>query len=315
MDIQKKRLVSTPGATYNNYMAMANGNGMIIAAGKIVTNGKNAFMSISKDQGNTWQDIDSGIPFHVYGMCYAQNDTGGLFVVVGKDGNIAYSSNGTSWKQANIKSDGNSLTDVDYNTSLNCYCAVGVGGKILYSTDAINWTKESTTSQAQLEGVRQTPEGFLIVGSSGAAGLYIPGSNSTTFQNIGGLNVYGCLFNPELKLYLAGGKDAIYFASTNGSNWERHRQPPYMAYFWKIADVKGRCVTIGNADVPFPTAPYVGKQCAFFAISENGYDYTRYYTPDGDSKPTALRAICSDDKNIYACGDREYLIVANIDWS
>lgn len=316
MEIIKKRLVSQVGALYSNYMAMVVGKGLVIAAGKIdYQKTGNAVMTISRDGGNTWTDINSGVPFDIYGMCYGKENAGGLFVAVGRRGNIAYSSDGIRWTKANVQEDGNSYTDVSYSSDYDIFCTVGVGGKIMYSTNGVNWSRQASNIPSQLAGVKPCPEGFLTVGSSGAVGVSRPGSNLTNLKQITSLNLYGCTYHPGLKLYLAGGQNSGLFYSRDGVNWSQRSQPSYMAYFWKIENVRGRCVTVGNADKPFPTGPNAGKPCAFFAVSANGLDYVRYYTPDGDLRPTAFMGIDSDENRIYLCGSREYLAIADPDWS
>jgi len=151
------------------------GSGGFVAAG--ATPGGNAVI-LNSLNGITWTSVTAGTNLYLAGSA----NGGGYYVVVGQGGILLSSSNGTSWQ---IRSQGTSsfLRDVVCGTVglptlgrpvLNDFSlpyrflAVGDGGTILLSQDALIWKAQYSGISTALRGVTFGNGSFMAVGDSGA---------------------------------------------------------------------------------------------------------------------------------------------------
>jgi len=136
-------------------------------AGKFVTMDNGGAVYSSAD-GVTWAAGAAGAP--VGSLVFGE--TVG-FVAVGRDGSVWRSADGGAWSPSTAFG-----TDSGANPGINAvaygdsqFVAVGGGGAILVSEDAIHWSVRSLDMQAAYVGVGFTGDAFVAVGSSGAIAL------------------------------------------------------------------------------------------------------------------------------------------------
>lgn len=136
-----------------------------------------------------------------HGVCnlYTSSGPSGIFVAVGENGNIHYSSDYTgsgTWTQVIVGGGTPTLYAVDYNYVLSRFVAVGSGGRIYVSTDAITWSLVSSIGNllnftddlytvkchfSSLNGMGL--EGMTVVaGANGALAVHVGSSLTTESQ-------------------------------------------------------------------------------------------------------------------------------------
>src|SRR6266853_652771 len=148
--------------TGNNLYNVSFPNGIFVATGASGT------LLTSTDAG-TWIPRISNTPKALRGATYGTGSAAGAsaqYVVVGDSGTIVTSPDGTTWSVVTpappLTQD---LRAIRFGTR---FVAVGQGGPVAYSDDAIKWLPTSSDSTADLAAVIFTPGMYLAVGASGA---------------------------------------------------------------------------------------------------------------------------------------------------
>lgn len=139
--------------------------------------GQGGIIYTSNDAADTWTLRASGVTKHLYSI-FAAYISGWKFVIVGEDGTILTSSDGTTWTPAtNPDPDLNHLYKVLYNPGLGLWMAVGENGVILTSPDVTTWTQRDSGVAARFRAIAYSTEGFLIGGENGVI-IYTPTGTS-----------------------------------------------------------------------------------------------------------------------------------------
>jgi photosystem II stability/assembly factor-like uncharacterized protein len=86
-------------------------------------------------------------------------------VVVGDSGTIVTSTDGTNWNPITPAPLTQGLRAIRFATR---FVAVGQGGIVAYSDDAINWLTTPSGSTSDLAAITFAPATYLAVGASGA---------------------------------------------------------------------------------------------------------------------------------------------------
>jgi hypothetical protein len=137
-------------------------NGIFVATGASGT-------LLTSTDASTWTPQISNTPKALRGTTYGTGSAAGAsaqYVVVGDSGTIVTSPDGTTWSVITpappLTQD---LRAIRFGTR---FVAVGQGGPVAYSDDAIKWLPTSSDSTADLAAVIFTPGMYLAVGASGA---------------------------------------------------------------------------------------------------------------------------------------------------
>lgn len=88
----------------------------------------------------------------------------GVYVAVGENGNIAYSTNGNSWNIVTIV-DGISLHGVTFNSYNNLFYIVGDNGSVYSSANGQNWTVYKNLNPARDLHSVMSVDGNLVIGA------------------------------------------------------------------------------------------------------------------------------------------------------
>lgn len=128
-----------------------------------------------------WQVVNSQ-PFSDYALDVLWADGIGKFIAVGRDGEIATSSNGTTWTLAATPafSSGN-INAIAYSPELGSLVAVGHSGQVAYSSDGNTWTLAATPSfsSSAIFSIAYSPE----LGRFAAGAVSGKLARSTAFAN------------------------------------------------------------------------------------------------------------------------------------
>ncbi len=144
--------------------------------------GWNGCISTSAD-GLTWTPRSSGTTRNLWGATFGK----GVYVVVGQSfsstGTTLTSADGVNWTNRSASN----LRDVCFGKEL--FVAVGDGGHIQSSSNAVNWTTQSSGTTVTLYGVGYGDGFFLAVGDQGTLltspdGVNWTRRNSTTVQSL-----------------------------------------------------------------------------------------------------------------------------------
>ncbi len=134
--------------------------------GTFVATGANGTLLTSAD-ASTWTPQISNTPNALRGATYGTGSATGAsaqYVVVGDSGTIVTSTNLTNWSLITPPPLTQDLRAIRFGFR---FVAVGQGGKVAYSDDAITWSLSSAGS-ADLAAITYTPAMYLAVGASGA---------------------------------------------------------------------------------------------------------------------------------------------------
>ena len=153
-----------------------------------------------------WQDVT-----------YGNN----IFVAVGNDGYISYSSDGTTWSTP-VQVGSNVWYSVTYGNSK--FVAVGANGYTTTSTDGVTWTTpvQVSLNNGRLSSVRYGNGVFVAVGYGSRAGYTTTSTDGVTWTSIVSINFQGVglVFNDNK--FIACGTNGDYGTisiSTDGVNW------------------------------------------------------------------------------------------------
>jgi predicted small lipoprotein YifL len=173
---------------------------------------------VYSSDGTTWAAETSATTNNLYGLA---SNGASLIVGVGATGTIVYSSNGgANWATA-VSGTTNDLLAVAYGNGR--YVAVGSGGTLLTSTDAVNWTVSTSTTSLDLKSVTYGTNAttsttlFVAVGASGALVASTDGVTWTAYGSLPVTSVNGITYGSQFVLV---GDAGIIYTSTTGTSWQ-----------------------------------------------------------------------------------------------
>ncbi len=118
---------------------------------------------------NYWTPRDSGTTSTLRGVAYAN----GLWVVVGSNGTILTSTNGTSWTSQSSGTT-STLRGVAYGNGL--WIVVGTNGVIRTSPDGISWTSSTSGTTKNLHEIVYAEGLWVVMGENGMIMASIDGT-------------------------------------------------------------------------------------------------------------------------------------------
>lgn len=139
----------------------------------------------------------------------------GRYVAIGQYGSVFYSTNGTSWTTGIPSS--NYYYTVAYGNGR--FVAVGLSGAVGYSLDGITWTagtKPNTSWNARC--VKFAFNKFIACGDDGLSYYSVDGANWTSMPGLATTNYYSLVFYNNV-LIAATGNGSTLRNSTNGTSW------------------------------------------------------------------------------------------------
>ncbi len=182
--------------------------------------------------GKIWKSLDGGqtwasqavTGFQWWSAYYLQ----GKYVLVGF-GQIAYSTDGTTWNIQAITGASNVL-GMAWHSATNLWVATGglsAGAPGVWSSpDLVTWTNRPLPSglstSAQLLTVVAGPSGVLVASGS-LSGTILTSSNATTWASLllpGSDTIYASAASADT-IVLTGSTGAIYTSTTNGATWSK----------------------------------------------------------------------------------------------
>jgi len=155
---------------------------------------------------------------------------GSQFVVVGEEGSILSSPDGTTWTNRSPGA-GNSLASVAFGASL--FVAVGQSGSILTSPDGTTWTATNSGTASHLSSVTYGGSQFMAVGHDGTV-LASPDGISWTSRNLGTATYLTAVTHGAARFVAVEWGGGI-LTSSDGINWTNRdsgqRRPLYAVAF------------------------------------------------------------------------------------
>lgn len=198
-------------------------NALASNGSRVVVVGNAGTIAYSSD-GITWLSatVPANLSANLYGVSYSSS---GTWLAVGASGTLLTSSDGITWtaQTSGVQTD---LMSAAYrpattitttvptaatNTTAAAYVAVGKGGVVLHSTDAVTWTAKTSNTTADLQVASASPNQFLAVGASGAVVSSPDGLTWSASAISGAGNLYG-LNNARGQYVAVGASGANYFS-------------------------------------------------------------------------------------------------------
>lgn len=179
----------------------------------------------------------------------------GYFLVSDTTGNIYRSSDLATWTADNITTGGTSINAIAASGTLAV--AVGNGGKIFTSTDAINWTAAASSGTAEnLYGVALSPTGlWLAVGAHGTILTSIDGANNWIAQSYGTdtLRAVAAQQNGTLFSYVAVGDNGSVWqtSDSNGVSLWTYRSTGLVGNFYAITASSVQFLAVGDGGAAY----------------------------------------------------------------
>ncbi len=193
-------------------------SGTSAALNGLTTNGAGTYVAVgaggaivtSGDSGATWTLANSGTTKDLYAVTYGLSGSANAFVAVGSGGTMVASIDGVTWTPAASASTSADLRGITYAsvltlvsgavTSAPVWVAVGSGGVILTSADAVTWSAPASGTGASLNAITYNTR-FVAVGNGGTvltsddAGVSWQAQNSRSSANLAAIthNPYGYL--------------------------------------------------------------------------------------------------------------------------
>jgi len=132
--------------------------------GTFIATGASGTLLTSTD-ASTWTPQISNTPNALRGATFGTGSGGAYYVVVGDSGTIQTSTDLTTWNPTTPPPLTQGLRAIRFATR---FVAVGQGGIVAYSDDAINWLTTPSGSASDLAAITFAPATYLAVGASGA---------------------------------------------------------------------------------------------------------------------------------------------------
>jgi len=161
----------TSGTTQHLYGVAYDGVGRFVAVGA-------GGVALTSVDGTTWQACSGAGSKDLNAVTYANS----LFVAVGKDGQVAKSSDGQTFSATSVTSE--DLYDVFFGSSK--FAAVGTNGKILTSGDTSVWTSRTSGVSKRLLGVSYgaTTSAGSLFAAVGESGVLLTSTDGVTWAAV-----------------------------------------------------------------------------------------------------------------------------------
>ena len=248
-------------------------NGLTFANGRFAATASGYGMTVfTSTNGLDWATQDLGI---TTSRPEAVRYAGGRYVIVGSEGTVVTSNDGSQWIKRNTGASAR-LINVDYGNG--AYVAVGVRGTILRSSDLLHWTTVNSGTPDRLEGIVFAQGKFVALGESGTT---LISTDGVTWANQGQgthLDLDGITFG-ENGIIMAVGKTGTILTTTNGIDFNPRNSGV-------TNDLHG--VTFATWREPIIGAPggfstvrryvAVGSESTIL-ISDDGFNWTRRASP------------------------------------
>lgn len=206
----------------------------------------------------------SPVPASINGIAFNNDSLSPLYVMVGSDGFISTSNDGTSWTPVTSGVSDN-LNEVYFDGSL--WVAVGANGTVLHSTDAATWTSTSNSYTVDFASVVNTGSLWVIVGQLGTIIVATSITNSATWtlkQQVGNPTFTRVISNAG-RIVTVGHDGIILLSTDSGDNFIRQTSNTtndlydvyfdtvYANKFWVVGDVGTILNSVNAATWTSPT--------------------------------------------------------------
>jgi hypothetical protein len=195
-------LVKLSAAAYGgNYVAVGAGGTILFSSDAV---------NWTQETSNTAVDLTA-----------VASDGANNYLAVGKGGTTVFSAAGQAWNAPIIAGGGVDLYGVIHGNGL--WVAVGSGGAVLTSPDAINWTIVTSYTSANLQGIAygvNSTNGTNLFIAVGAAGTLVTSPDAVTWTApppITGINLNAVTYGRQFVIVGDGGG---IFTSTDGAIWQ-----------------------------------------------------------------------------------------------
>ncbi len=180
------------------------------------------------ENGTYWldrpaSDMDTFPVFElINGVCFGSN----RYVAVGSSGTegiVLSSADESVWTTTPVNTT-EALKDVTWSSDLARFYAVGMNGKIYYSTNNLLWTAISSGTTENLNGISVTDTGYLvIVGDNGTIITIGSGVDLAYRSSPVSINLLAIANNHtpggDYNKFMAVGSSGTIVSSANGSSW------------------------------------------------------------------------------------------------
>jgi hypothetical protein len=164
---------------------------------------------------------------------------GSHFVVVGSDGIVLRSANGTNWNRGNI---GASAFFSSVTPSPHGWVATGSSGNIFTSPDAVTWADHSLPTTNWVYRARAFEEGLVAVGQNG---LVLISTNAVEWvPEVSDTEAWLTDIRKVGATFFICGTQATVLRSTNLTSWERMDIPTGKSLYAMAAD-QGQLIVAG----------------------------------------------------------------------
>lgn len=224
--IHSTNLITMPWAvsrppTNGDLNAVVFGNGLYVAAG---AGGGNSGMILTSTDATEWfkQSWTNTATRAVYGLAYGQ----GLFVAVTERSGVWTSDDGTNWVRRLLDAGSSShLNGITFVQGIG-FVAVGSAGKVLTSTNGVDWITNTPPTTLSLNaltyGTNGSGEGiFVAVGASGLI-LTSPDAVNWAARNSGTtVSLKSIAYAPGIGFAAVGSSSGVSWVTTSpdGENW------------------------------------------------------------------------------------------------
>jgi len=185
----------------------------------IIAIGGGGTIVISYDDGETWIEVDSGVPGDLNAVTTGDGTPENPYVIVGDGGVIlvANPEDPTSWVLVNSGTT-NDILGVIYSPECDVYVAVGEGGYIATSEDAQTWNTQTSGTVNALVEIVWNGLLFATVGDNGTI-LTAPCPGDTWTPRVSGTSedLNDVVWNGEL--FVSVGENGVITTSPDGITW------------------------------------------------------------------------------------------------
>jgi len=312
-------LYSVSGITINNFIGfIAVGYGPDYSVIPTVTKS----VVLRSLDGVTWSDVTpSGSTESIYGVTSGNN----IIIIVGDNGTIFTSTNGSNW--VNVSSGSDNLTNIIYADDLGLFVAIGELGVILTSSDdGVTWTSQSSGTSVNLNDIiwNSTDSLFTIVGDNN---VVLQSDDGVTWINTGLFITSPTVYDVQGDAFTAGyGPEELVpgvvtdnltmiVTTRPGTNWdvETYQHVGYNVVSTQITP------TLGQLTFDFFGLVQIPAQLSVFQVDGSTGLATRLYddsfTTDWIAKTISLNTALSGNDSlmieVYEVGNGDQLEKSN----
>jgi Pectate lyase superfamily protein len=188
--------------------APESGNTEILTEYSDILNLANLYNFKNSDAGYNPQTGNAKAQFN--GMAY----NGSLYVVVGSNGNILTSTDGSTWSQT-VSGTTNNLLDIAYGGGT--FVAVGANGTVLYSTNGTVWQPSGAVSYTNINAITYASSKFVLVTLLGE--IYTSNNGITWTLQSSGVSVALNAIAYGNSTFVVGGTNGTILTSSDAITW------------------------------------------------------------------------------------------------